>query len=495
MANMEDKSAILNIYSKLSKDIIYYIPAQITPLLISFIGLSVYTRLFSPAEYGDYALVLTTISILGVFTYNWLNNANLRFYTNYSKLNKLNYFFTTTFFLLLVVLVMSIIIYLLINFAGIFYSEINNYILLTIGAIVSISFFETLMTIFRANRKVVIYSTLRCISVISSLLLSLLIIYTFYKDISVLLISVIIINMLLSFIIIIKYSYVKYIGFKYLSREVITELSTYGLPLILTLLSSWITLMSNRYIIGYYRGTLEVGLYSVAVQLADPLSIFSQFLLIAAYPVIIDTWEKHGDKLTIDLISRITKYYLLFAIPVFTGVLIIPDMIMSISGKSFSGGYIVLPWVCFGGLLLGLCYYINKGLELKKNTRMLAIMVGFMALINVGINIILVPTYGYLGAAITTSISYIIYFFISIAISEKYLQWKIPFKTVLNAILCSVLMGLILLAVKHYFIPSMISLIILVMLGALIYVILIYVSGEVRGEVRYVKNLLMLKQK
>ena len=48
------KDPILNI----GKDILIYIPAMLLPALFGFIGLSIYTRVFTPTEYGNYRLTV-----------------------------------------------------------------------------------------------------------------------------------------------------------------------------------------------------------------------------------------------------------------------------------------------------------------------------------------------------------------------------------------------------------------------------------------------------
>ena len=81
----------------------------------------------------------------------------------------------------------------------------------------------------------------------------------------------------------------------------------------------------------------------------------------AAYPIIIDTWEKNGDEITRELISSVSRYYLLLAVPSMIGTIVLSKEIMLILGQSYYMGYSVVPWVSFGSLMLGLCFYSNKG--------------------------------------------------------------------------------------------------------------------------------------
>ena len=181
------------------------------------------------------------------------------------------------------------------------------------------------------------------------------------------------------------------------------------------------------------------------------------------------------------------KYYILFGIPTLVYVIILSQEIMSILGNSYSGGYTILPWICFGSLMLGFCVYINKGLELNKKTRILSFIVAVAAISNILLNIVLIPQYGFYGAGVATGVAYLIYFIVSIIVSRKYLKCIIPIKSVLNSLLSSLIMGLSLLLLKGYFNTSIFSLFLVTSLGAIIYIISIFFSGEIKDEIQLIQ--------
>ena len=47
----------------LVKDIVKHLPSKIVPGIVGFINVPIVTRLFSPDEFGNYSLVLATVSI------------------------------------------------------------------------------------------------------------------------------------------------------------------------------------------------------------------------------------------------------------------------------------------------------------------------------------------------------------------------------------------------------------------------------------------------
>jgi len=55
----------------LFKDILKYLPAQIVPAMMGFISIPIITRLFDPADYANYILVIATVSVL-ITIVGWL---------------------------------------------------------------------------------------------------------------------------------------------------------------------------------------------------------------------------------------------------------------------------------------------------------------------------------------------------------------------------------------------------------------------------------------
>jgi len=489
---MENNNLIKRLVLNVGKDTLLYIPSKLFPALFGFIGLSIYTRIFSPNEYGDYSLIMATVGIAGIFAYSWINQSNLRFYSPYRIENKLKVFFSTSFFTLVGTLAISSLILIILSKFSLLPYAVTSYIMLVIGVMFTMAFFETLMTILRADRKPKSVSLFRSLSSGLCLAISLLLIYIFNLRISAILLGYILTNLILSTIIILKFKFYKYIHFRYFSRKALKEYADYGIPLIATLLFSWILALSDRYIIEYFRGSAEVGIYSAAYQLAEyPISLISSIIVMAAFPIIIDTWEKNGDEPTKDLISNVIRYYLLLAIPSLVGIIVLSKDIMLILGKSYSGGYGVLPWVCFGSLMYGLCVYVNKGLELKKNTKVLSFLVGMAGISNIAMNFLLIPKFGFFGAAVATGSAYLIYFILSVIISKSYLKLTISGNFLKNILIGSILTGIALFMVKKSLGESFFNLLLLICFGVIIYFIVLFLTGEIKNEAVLVKNYLI----
>ena len=243
---------------------------------------------------------MTTVGIIGVFAYSWINQSNLRFFQAYRNNHKLDLFLSTSFFLLFGTLIGSSIMLFILSRLSLLPRDIIEYMLLIIVVLIATSLFETVMMILMSDQKPKMYSIFRSLSVILNLGISLLFIHIFNYRVSAILAGYILTYLTLFIIIISKLQLYRYISLKSISIKTLKEFIDYGIPLLAALILSWILTLSDRYFIEYFRGNYEVGLYSASYQLADyPIGLISSTIIMAAFPIILDTWEKKGDQITV----------------------------------------------------------------------------------------------------------------------------------------------------------------------------------------------------
>lgn len=483
----QNDNLVLKSLSNIGKDSLAYLPGQLIPSIVGFIALSIYTRIFSAEDFGDYSIIMATVSLLGVFTYAWLNNSNIRFFSSYKSNDMLASFFTNLLFILAICFFCIICILLILFKLSFIPFNISNYLIYLVGVLVANSIFEISITFLRADRKPKTVSLINLLATLFSFSTSLFFIYFLNYGI-----AGIFIGYISTYLIISIYSFGKsklYSNLKLstISKSILREFTCYGFPLTFTLLFSWILIISDRYMIAYLRDSSEVGIYSAAYQLASyPMTLISSIIMMSAFPIIINSWEKNESTITIDLISNASKYYLLIAIPSFVGITVLSKEIMLLLGDSYSIGANVLPWVCFGTLFSGLCMYTNKGFELRKKTKELSFLVGLIAISNVLMNYLLIPKFGYYGAGVSTGLSYLFYFLLSSSLSKYYLKWVAPVKSIYRIIFSSFIMSSILIIMKGLFNNSLLNLLLLILIGGLTYITILYLVNEIKEEVRFI---------
>jgi len=475
------------LFTSFGKDTLLYVPYRIFPVLFGFIGLWIYTRIFSPADYGVYTLLNITILLLGILAYTWIDDANLRFYQPYKKDGRLRTYFTTTFVLQTLTLVVLFLILLGLWRLALLPWELVDYMLLLAGAMAIFSYFETVLTFLRSERQATEASLYRTLSAFLYLAVSLFFIFAFHLGIASILLSYIVTNLGITIVVMLKHRYLSYIDLRSFSWDTMKEFTGYGLPLIMTEVFYWLLVLSDRYIIEFFRGPHEVGIYSASYQLADyPISLFTSMMLVAALPLIFDMWEKKGEELTKRMLTGLMRYYALFVVPAFAGVALLAPYIMTILTADYASGFVIVPFVCLSKALYGLVWYLNKGMELYKKTMIMALLIAFAGATDIGLNILLVPRLGFLGAAASLAIAYTAYSLLTWAISRRYLRWPMPWASLKNIVAATAVMIIVILAAQRYVAVSLSGLLLLVLIGTAVYGVAILLTGELRSEVQFI---------
>jgi len=70
---------------ELIKDMAKYLPSYFVPALVGLGTIPIITHLFPPGDYGDYVLVMMTVSILSTLSIGWLTPSIIRFYPSHDS--------------------------------------------------------------------------------------------------------------------------------------------------------------------------------------------------------------------------------------------------------------------------------------------------------------------------------------------------------------------------------------------------------------------------
>ena len=88
-------------------------------------------------------------------------------------------------------------------------------------------------------------------------------------------------------------------------------------------------------------------------------------------------------------------------------------------GAEFRSGHIIMPVVIAGIVAWQLGIYAHKPLEFAEKTTLMFVLSLATAGLNLILNIIFVPIHGYVAAAYTTFVSYLVYTFIAIIVGQR----------------------------------------------------------------------------
>jgi len=209
-------------------------------------------------------------------------------------------------------------------------------------------------------------------------------------------------------------------------RKIKTEYWRYALPIslpfILHLLSLTLLNSTDRVMINHMCGSKETALYSLAYTCGAIVTVLAASLNSAYAP-----WL--GEKLNLNKLSEIKKfsykYISMFSILAIGIMLVTPEILLIIGGNNYVEAKYVMPPVTMGCVCQFIYMMLVNVEQFKKKTLGMSIASLIAALINLGLNFLLIPYYGYIAAAYTTLVG-----FVCLLCMHMFLVYKIGYKNV-----------------------------------------------------------------
>jgi len=203
-------------------------------------------------------------------------------------------------------------------------------------------------------------------------------------------------------------------------------------PLMLSTVAVGIYLKIDQVMIKNMLGNEQAGIYAVAAKLSEVWYIIPSIICTSLAPSIVSTL--HTDKILFT--KRISKLYFLmfwlsFAIAIFITIFSHP-IINILFGSAYAGAITVLQIYVWAGISVFLGGAVSQYLFASNLTKIFFYITSLGAIINIIINILLIPTMGINGAAIATLIAYSLATFGIFFFKESRKQGILILKSIIN---------------------------------------------------------------
>ncbi len=203
--------------------------------------------------------------------------------------------------------------------------------------------------------------------------------------------------------------------------DIARNLLSFGVPLVFNFVSYWVLQLSDRYLLSRFGSLSQTASYAVAYSLGGILSVVILSPFILAWPSAMFTIAKRDDAAQIfRLVFRWFSIVLLLAAFAFSLVsIVVLDVLFP---PAYHSAAPVIPIIAFSLMFYGIYNVFAVGVGVRRKTWLTAIFMTLSALVNVGLNIVLIPRYGSMGAATSTLIAYAFLALISYVAN----QWIYP---------------------------------------------------------------------
>ncbi len=205
-------------------------------------------------------------------------------------------------------------------------------------------------------------------------------------------------------------------------RQIVASLLLFSLPLMAKEMLHLVLEMGDRFIINAYMGSAAVGQYAALYNLC----LYVDWTVISAMaaaliPRVVTLYENQQTQRMADLVQALTHAYLLFSMMVVSGALLLGPVVVSLLAGDYYSQYpaYLLEMILMGILINGSMHIATLNLFLKKRANHLFFINGIAAALNVGLNFLMIPEFGLMGAAFSTVLSYSVSFLLAQYASDQ----------------------------------------------------------------------------
>ena len=468
-------------HKELSKDAAVYFISFFIPAVTGIFSIPIITNLISPDEYGRYVLLLSSANLLAMMGTGWIGASILRFYNRYES-TQIDTFNSSIFGLSILASLISLVI-------AVFLFQLDADVLspdlmvLGILLFLGIAWYNMVGYFARAQRHVVLFSIIKIINSILGVAVG--VGLCVYYDVGTVgLVWGLIVSNYLSFLLLVIYTKFQFsVQNKHDILAIIKQVARYGLPLIIVNAVSWMLVWADRYILGILKDNVQVGIYSASYGLADKsiIAIVTVFKL-AAMPLAFKTWETGSRQDSEAFISNLARFFLLICVPLLAMLNALAEPIVQVMTEAqYHAGYKIIPFISLGSFFLGLQVLYSIGLSFHNKTKWMMYYNIIGIIVNAVLNILFIPTYGYMAAAASTFVTMLVVFLISLFVSRLYFKWTFPIFSFVRICLSAAVMSLANVMIYRFFhVPQLLSLIFAMLSGFLVYGAVLIMLREVK---------------
>ena len=424
------------------RGVLGYLPVNLMQAVAGFGAIVVFTRLLTPAQYGDYALAFSVTSVFYAALFTWIESAMARFYAAEDEAGRLSLYAT----LYRAFAVMAVVFPILAG-ALLLALPIGHTLKLAMGAGLASVMARSLLKMAQERRRaageVRGYAVFDMAQSGGGFALGALFAGLHLGGASPLAGAGVASAACLIFALPSELRPAR------LGRFEATRLkryAAYGLPISLSLLMGLVLATTDRFVLAAYMNEATVGAYHAGYSLSNrTLDVLFLWLGMAGFPACIAALER-GGRAALDKVARQqASLMVLIAFPASAGLALVahPLAALMVGAALRDNAARVTPWIALSGLFYGVTsQYLNTAFTLGRRTGRQLLAIGAPAVLNLALTLLLIPRFGLDGAMWATTASYAFGAVASVVLQRGGVTLPIPWREVARCGLASGIMTL-----------------------------------------------------
>jgi O-antigen/teichoic acid export membrane protein len=390
---------------RLGKHSVIYGFGGLVSRILAVLLLPLYTRYLSPSDYGIVETLIALTTMLGIFLRMGITSAFFRFYFDSPDPAARRLVLRTSFWFTMGMATTGLIVGLALS------PELSTWLFGSSGdtELVAAAFvglwagmnYDQVTALFRVEERSVAFVTASLANIFLTIGATLILVVGLHAGP----LGVIVGNFtgtLLVYVALISYRR-EQLGLQF-DRQLLREMNRFGVPLVPTAVFLWVTNFSDRFFLVKLTDTGEVGLYSVGVRIASAMA-----LMLTAFRT---AWPAFAYSIDDEREARrayafVLTYLVLIASWGATALALLSPWIVDwIAAPAFASASRVVGPLSFAVVSFAGYIVVAIGVGRARRTQFNWVVTGAAAIVNVVLNLTLIPPYGMMGAAIATVAAY-----------------------------------------------------------------------------------------
>lgn len=220
------------------------------------------------------------------------------------------------------------------------------------------------------------------------------------------------------------------------SLNQIKQILLYSLPLVPHNAAGWVLRLSDRYLMQAWVPLAGIGVYSMGYQLGSASEYVAHATNAAWFP----SFFRSARSETHEPGASRTATYIVAAVSGVSLVVIVTSyhLVTWFLPLSYAGAKTVAFWVSLSGMLVMLYNIWSLAIHQSKRTIYLPLISWLAGMINVAINVLLIPRHGYVIAAVSTAFTYLVMALASAVVAYGMLPFSYEYRRWLKAIVATI---------------------------------------------------------
>lgn len=262
-----------------------------------------------------------------------------------------------------------------------------------------------------------------------------------------------------------------------------------ALPIAVSGIFALIAFRVDMVMLEMIKGSVAVGWYSAAYRLMEALLFFPSMYTLSVYPLLSKFYVDSRQSLEISYYKSF-KYLTIISVPIVAATtLLAPDIILLIYKSSFSESIIALQILIWALPFIFLSYVLGSTI-VSVNKQVEVVRITFITMIiNIGLNLVLIPSWGFVGAACVTVITEIALFISYFYIVTRHVCFISPRKVLVKPVIATLFMCVFIVLVQT-------NIFLEIVLATIIYfAVLFIIKGFSQDDINILKRVIGMENR